>query len=149
MDDASLRLIKSKASMLTEEVRPYSLWFGQMLLFAEGTRFTKDKHEASMKFAAERGLPQLKRHLIPRTRGFIQCAQSLSGHFPVIYDVTVSFNTSVVITCSWIMWKIEWRFFLTRLNEKLLRVHLVFSLDSLLFCILITVHSCSDLDHWR
>ncbi|KAA0190417.1 hypothetical protein HAZT_HAZT008713 [Hyalella azteca] len=64
-----------------------------MLLFAEGTRFTQQKHQASMEFARERGLQQLKRHLIPRTRGFIQCAQSLQGHFPVIYDVTVGFNT--------------------------------------------------------
>ncbi|KAG7168072.1 1-acyl-sn-glycerol-3-phosphate acyltransferase delta-like [Homarus americanus] len=69
---------------------PYPVW---MLLFAEGTRFTPAKHEASMEFARKRGLPELKRHLIPRTRGFIQCAQSLKGNFPVIYDVTVGFNT--------------------------------------------------------
>ncbi|XP_063584996.1 1-acyl-sn-glycerol-3-phosphate acyltransferase gamma-like isoform X2 [Penaeus indicus] len=69
---------------------PYPVW---MLLFAEGTRFTPEKHEASMEFARKRGLPELKRHLIPRTRGFIQCAQSLKGKFPVIYDVTVGFNT--------------------------------------------------------
>ncbi|KAF2354040.1 Phospholipid/glycerol acyltransferase [Trinorchestia longiramus] len=69
---------------------PYPVW---MLLFAEGTRFTPQKHAASMEFARERGLTELKRHLIPRTRGFIQCAQSLKGHFPVIYDVTVAFNT--------------------------------------------------------
>ncbi|XP_045608732.1 1-acyl-sn-glycerol-3-phosphate acyltransferase delta isoform X2 [Procambarus clarkii] len=69
---------------------PYPVW---MLLFAEGTRFTPAKHEASMEFARKRGLPELKRHLIPRTRGFIQCVQSLQGNFPVIYDVTVGFNT--------------------------------------------------------
>ena len=64
----------------------------QMLLFAEGTRFTPAKHKASMEFARKRGLPELKRHLIPRTRGFIQCVQSLKGNFPVMYDVTVGFN---------------------------------------------------------
>ncbi|KAF4517274.1 hypothetical protein B566_EDAN008608 [Ephemera danica] len=39
-----------------------------LLLFAEGTRFSEHKHEASMKFAKERGLPILKHHLsdIPR-----------------------------------------------------------------------------------
>ncbi|XP_071532361.1 1-acyl-sn-glycerol-3-phosphate acyltransferase delta-like isoform X2 [Panulirus ornatus] len=68
---------------------PYPVW---MLLFAEGTRFTPAKHKASMEFARKRGLPELKRLLIPRTRGFIQCAQSLKGNFPVIYDVTVGFN---------------------------------------------------------
>lgn len=69
---------------------PYPVW---MLLFAEGTRFTPAKHKASMEFARKRGLPELKRHLIPRTRGFIQCVQSLKGNFPVMYDVTVGFNT--------------------------------------------------------
>ncbi|CAL4104612.1 unnamed protein product [Meganyctiphanes norvegica] len=69
---------------------PYSVW---MLLFAEGTRFTPAKHVASMEFARKRGLPELKRHLIPRTRGFIQCIQSVKGEFPAIYDVTVGFNT--------------------------------------------------------
>lgn len=69
---------------------PYPVW---MLLFAEGTRFTPEKHRLSMEFAKKRGMPELKRHLIPRTRGFIQCVQSLKGQFPAIYDVTVSFNT--------------------------------------------------------
>ena len=63
-----------------------------MLLFAEGTRMTPAKHAASMEFAKKRGLPVLNHLLIPRTRGFIQCVQSLKGHFPVIYDVTVTFN---------------------------------------------------------
>ncbi|KAK4293799.1 hypothetical protein Pmani_033523 [Petrolisthes manimaculis] len=69
---------------------PYPVW---MLLFAEGTRFTPAKHKASMEFARKRGLPELKRHLIPRTRGFVQCVQSLNGNFPAIYDVTIGFNT--------------------------------------------------------
>jgi len=69
---------------------PNPVW---MLLYAEGTRFTPSKHAASMQFARERGLPVLKRHLIPRTRGFVQCVRSVHGHFPAIYDVTVAFNT--------------------------------------------------------
>lgn len=39
---------------------------GWLLLNAEGTRFTKQKHEASVKFAEERGMTPLKYHLIPR-----------------------------------------------------------------------------------
>lgn len=39
-------------------------------MFCEGTRFTKQKHEASMKIAKEKGLPELKHHLLPRTKGF-------------------------------------------------------------------------------
>jgi len=39
-------------------------------LFAEGTRWTPDKHEASTRFARSRGLEPLKYHLTPRPRGF-------------------------------------------------------------------------------
>lgn len=42
-----------------------------ILAFFEGTRFTKTKYEASLKFAEERELNlHLKHHLIPRHRGF-------------------------------------------------------------------------------
>ena len=39
--------------------------------FCEGTRFTRDKIEASQKFAQERGIVAPKYHLIPRTKGFV------------------------------------------------------------------------------
>lgn len=39
-------------------------------LFAEGTRFTPEKHQASIEFALSRNIKPLKHHLIPRTRGF-------------------------------------------------------------------------------
>lgn len=39
--------------------------------FCEGTRFTKDKIEESLKFAKERGIEAPKYHLIPRTKGFV------------------------------------------------------------------------------
>lgn len=39
-------------------------------LFAEGTRFTPEKHQASVEFALSRNIKPLKHHLIPRTRGF-------------------------------------------------------------------------------
>lgn len=57
-------LAKSMDTLLTY---PRSL----ILSFFEGTRFTRTKYEASVKFAEERNLPiKLKHHLIPRTRGF-------------------------------------------------------------------------------
>ena len=46
---------------------PDPVW---ILLFPEGTRFTKDKYLASKKFAESRNLPVLKHHLVPRTKGF-------------------------------------------------------------------------------
>ena len=44
--------------------------FFNFLLFCEGTRFTEKKRLASMKFAKEKGLPELKHHILPRTKGF-------------------------------------------------------------------------------
>jgi lysophosphatidic acid acyltransferase / lysophosphatidylinositol acyltransferase len=49
---------------------PDSAW---LVVTAEGTRFTKEKHDASVKFAMERNLVPLKHHLIPRSKGFITC----------------------------------------------------------------------------
>lgn len=58
-----------------------------LLMFCEGTRFTKAKHEASLKFAIENNLPQLKHHLLPRPKGFAFCAKHLQGKMKYIYDI--------------------------------------------------------------
>lgn len=42
----------------------------QLLLYPEGTRFTKKKHEAAVEFARSKNLPVLKHLLQPRTKGF-------------------------------------------------------------------------------
>ena len=46
------------------------------LFFAEGTRLTPSKLEASHKFAQERNLPIFKHHLLPRTKGFNLCVET-------------------------------------------------------------------------
>ena len=38
--------------------------------FCEGTRFTNEKHAVSIEIAKSKGLPLLKHHLLPRTKGF-------------------------------------------------------------------------------
>ncbi|XP_054011637.1 1-acyl-sn-glycerol-3-phosphate acyltransferase gamma-like [Hylaeus anthracinus] len=68
---------------------PDSIW---LLLNAEGTRFTKRKLEASQKFSQEKGLPVLKYHLTPRTKGFTASVPHMRGKFPAIYDVQLHFN---------------------------------------------------------
>ena len=45
-------------------------FFFQLCLFAEGTRFTPEKHKASMEFSKKNNLPILRHHLFPRTKGF-------------------------------------------------------------------------------
>lgn len=48
-----------------------------LMLAAEGTRYTKEKYEASMKFARSRGLPEYKYHLLPRVKGFAYTVRHL------------------------------------------------------------------------
>lgn len=68
---------------------PDPVW---LLLNAEGTRFTKTKHEASVKFAQERGMTVLKHHLIPRSKGFTASLEVLKKKCPAIMDVQIAFR---------------------------------------------------------
>lgn len=63
------------------------------MLFPEGTRFTEKKHKISLDFAREKNLPELKYHLLPRTRGFIASLPSMKGKVPAIYDCELAFKT--------------------------------------------------------
>lgn len=64
----------------------------QFLLYCEGTRFTEKKHRVSMEVAAAKGLPVLKYHLLPRTKGFTTAVQCLRGTVAAVYDVTLNFR---------------------------------------------------------
>ncbi|XP_021534933.1 1-acyl-sn-glycerol-3-phosphate acyltransferase gamma isoform X3 [Neomonachus schauinslandi] len=68
---------------------PEYMWF---LLYCEGTRFTEKKHRVSMEVAISKGLPVLKYHLLPRTRGFTTAVQCLRGTVAAVYDVTLNFR---------------------------------------------------------
>ena len=48
-----------------------------LVLYAEGTRVTPEKLEASQKFARQKNLPILKYHLIPRSKGFVHIMKHL------------------------------------------------------------------------
>jgi lysophosphatidic acid acyltransferase/lysophosphatidylinositol acyltransferase len=62
-----------------------------LCLFAEGTRFTEEKHKVSMEIAKEKGLPILKHHLLPRPKGFTFIVQHMKDTIPAIYDVTFGY----------------------------------------------------------
>lgn len=64
----------------------------QLVLFAEGTRFTPAKHAASVEFATKAGIAPLKHLLIPRTKGFLAAVEKLRGKF-ALYCITMAFNT--------------------------------------------------------
>ncbi|KAF7216135.1 1-acyl-sn-glycerol-3-phosphate acyltransferase gamma [Nothobranchius furzeri] len=68
---------------------PEYMWF---LLYCEGTRFTEKKHQISMQVAESKGLPKLKYHLLPRTKGFTTTLQRLKGTVTAVYDVTLNFK---------------------------------------------------------
>ncbi|XP_062319005.1 1-acyl-sn-glycerol-3-phosphate acyltransferase delta [Osmerus eperlanus] len=70
---------------------PEKFWF---LLHCEGTRFTPEKHRASMQVAQSKGLPSLKHHLLPRTRGFWVTVQNLRGTVAAVYDSTLNFRNN-------------------------------------------------------
>uniref|UniRef100_UPI00358FAE78 1-acyl-sn-glycerol-3-phosphate acyltransferase gamma n=1 Tax=Myxine glutinosa TaxID=7769 RepID=UPI00358FAE78 len=68
---------------------PEYVWF---LLYCEGTRFTEQKHRVSMEVADSKGLPKLKYHLLPRTKGFTTTVQCMRGMAAAVYDVTLNFR---------------------------------------------------------
>ncbi|KAF7996303.1 hypothetical protein HCN44_001935 [Aphidius gifuensis] len=73
---------------------PDPIW---LLLFAEGTRFTPKKHEVSEKFAKEKGLPALKHHLTPRTKGFTESLPHLRGKNAGVYNIQVAFDPNATV----------------------------------------------------
>ncbi|CAG09457.1 unnamed protein product, partial [Tetraodon nigroviridis] len=70
---------------------PENFWF---LLFCEGTRFTPKKHQISMQVAESKGLPKLKYHLLPRTKGFWVTVQNLRGTAAAVYDSNLNFRNN-------------------------------------------------------
>ncbi|XP_015126590.1 1-acyl-sn-glycerol-3-phosphate acyltransferase gamma [Diachasma alloeum] len=68
-----------------------------LLLYAEGTRFTQKKHAVSEKFASEKGLPVLKHHLTPRTKGFTASLPFLRGKVNAIYDIQLGFDSKASV----------------------------------------------------
>ena len=50
-----------------------------LVLYAEGTRYTKEKHAAGEDFATQRGLPLLKHHIQPRPTGFTEVVKTVKS----------------------------------------------------------------------
>ncbi|RZC38565.1 1-acyl-sn-glycerol-3-phosphate acyltransferase delta, partial [Asbolus verrucosus] len=63
-----------------------------LLLFPEGTRFTPAKHKTSLEFARQKNLPELKHHLLPRTKGFTASLPPMKGKIPALYDIEICFK---------------------------------------------------------
>jgi lysocardiolipin and lysophospholipid acyltransferase len=65
------------------------LWLS---LFPEGTDYTEQKCNSSKKFAAEAGLPVLTNVLLPKTKGFHTCLETLRDSLDAVYDVTIAYK---------------------------------------------------------
>eukprot|EP00058_Branchiostoma_floridae_P024993 XP_002610483.1 hypothetical protein BRAFLDRAFT_85624 [Branchiostoma floridae] len=74
-----------------EELQTYTGVFW-LLFYCEGTRFTAERHQTSMEVAQNKGLPELKHHLLPRTKGFTLCARVGKKYIQAFYDVEYHFN---------------------------------------------------------
>jgi lysophosphatidic acid acyltransferase/lysophosphatidylinositol acyltransferase len=46
-----------------------------------------------MKIAHEKGLPELKHHILPRTKGFVLLMKGIHDHITGVYDITVAFQS--------------------------------------------------------
>ena len=66
------------------------LYKTQLSILAEGTRFSDDKHAASMEVATSKGLPHLKHHLLPRTKGFTLLCNAVNNRIEWLYDITLA-----------------------------------------------------------
>ncbi|XP_015415509.1 PREDICTED: 1-acyl-sn-glycerol-3-phosphate acyltransferase delta [Myotis davidii] len=66
----------------------------QFLIHCEGTRFTETKRRVSMQVAQAKGLPSLKHHLLPRTKGFAVTVRSLRDVVSAVYDCTLNFRNN-------------------------------------------------------
>ncbi|XP_064629130.1 1-acyl-sn-glycerol-3-phosphate acyltransferase gamma-like [Lineus longissimus] len=83
------KIIKEQLAELTDYPPDLKVW---ILLFAEGTRFTEKKRLVSNEVARKKGLPELKHHLLPRTKGFTLSMYALKGIMPVCYNCILGFK---------------------------------------------------------
>ncbi|CAI9116667.1 OLC1v1017875C1 [Oldenlandia corymbosa var. corymbosa] len=84
IDEPVLRQI---LSTFTDRQDP--LW---LTVFPEGTDYTEEKCKRSQKFAAENGLPVLKNVLLPKTKGFHICLETLRASLDAVYDLTIAYK---------------------------------------------------------
>ncbi|KAL9244145.1 hypothetical protein vseg_017951 [Gypsophila vaccaria] len=75
--------------LLTYTDRRDPLW---LALFPEGTDFNEQKCKKSQKFAVENGFPVMNHVLLPKTKGFFACLNTLRSSLDAVYDVTIAYK---------------------------------------------------------
>jgi lysocardiolipin and lysophospholipid acyltransferase len=63
-----------------------------LLLFPEGTNFTKNTSQISAKYSEKANIPNLQNALLPRSTGLYFCLKELEGTVNYIYDCTIAYE---------------------------------------------------------
>ncbi|KAI8979128.1 acyltransferase-domain-containing protein [Mycotypha africana] len=64
--------------------------------YVEGSRITPQKLTEAQQFSKERGYTVMRNVLLPRTRGFISCVNTLRiSHIKYVYDLTIAYQHQI------------------------------------------------------
>ncbi|XP_030412559.1 1-acyl-sn-glycerol-3-phosphate acyltransferase delta isoform X2 [Gopherus evgoodei] len=129
-------------SLLNLRDYPEKFWF---LIHCEGTRFTEQKHQISMQVAEAKGLPKLKYHLLPRTKGFAVTVQSLRNDaFQEEYYRTGAYPATPIVPprrpwtlLNWLFWALLLLYPLFQLLIKMVSSGSSLTLASFAFVIIV------------
>lgn len=75
--------------------KKYPTWIH---IFAEGTRRTPAKQDATIAYAREKGREPMHKVLWPRTKGLIATLEGMGSHLDAIYDVTIVYPGNKIPT---------------------------------------------------
>jgi len=89
-------------SSIRKSLKNYSMFDFpvNVILFSEGTRFTPQKHKASLEFGEKNGLKPTKNVLLPRPKGFHLIANEMKQFSSWLYDVVLYFDETKGTTIS-------------------------------------------------
>ncbi|KAK6187493.1 hypothetical protein SNE40_005505 [Patella caerulea] len=62
-----------------------------LYMYPEGTRFTEEKHKASLEVSRSKGYPDMKHHLLPRPKGLMAFVRDMRGKFDSVLDSEILF----------------------------------------------------------
>jgi lysocardiolipin and lysophospholipid acyltransferase len=63
-----------------------------LLLFPEGTNFTRNTAKISARFSEKANIPNVENALLPRGTGLYFCLKELEGTVDYIYDCTIAYE---------------------------------------------------------
>jgi 1-acyl-sn-glycerol-3-phosphate acyltransferase len=77
------------ATIVTENI---PVW---LVSYVEGTRLTREKLRANVKWAESQGLRPTRHVMIPRSKGFVATIHGMREHVRAVYDITIGYEVGV------------------------------------------------------